>query len=266
MLKFKPLIRCLTKRALVGWPKERARPSYLSSTSHLPRTSCIPLNSGYSWNRGSLGCYSCPWGKATTTVKMSTTPNTGGTSTANASGLTLSSNIAHQKGRRLRHFLLPDGRQVHIALSPEEAESLRKRLGAIRDNEPFDLVINGSPEHIDALKRAHSHHESRRENLKKEHGEAYEIFQDVHNNLDVLSSELQELTDYPIALDANFSKYGYSAHLRAYDDHSNPESSRRTSMSGDGEYEKRDWESERRNGRIMKIYKKVRRLLCLPYP
>jgi hypothetical protein len=43
---------------------------------------------------------------------------------------------------------------VHIALSPEEAESLRQRLEAVRKDEPFDLVLNGSPEHLEALRKA----------------------------------------------------------------------------------------------------------------
>lgn len=73
---------------------------------------------------------------------MSTTPTT------SASG------GHHHRGRRLRNFLLPDGREVHIALSPEEAESLRQRLEAVRKDEPFDLVLNGSPEHLEALRKA----------------------------------------------------------------------------------------------------------------
>jgi HEAT repeat protein len=75
---------------------------------------------------------------------MSTTPTT------SASG----HHHGHHRGRRLRNFLLPDGREVHIALSPEEAESLRQRLEAVRKGEPFDLVLNGSPEHLEALRKA----------------------------------------------------------------------------------------------------------------
>lgn len=61
---------------------------------------------------------------------------------------------------------------MHIALSPEEAASLRRRLEAVQKNdangegEAFDLVINGSPEHLEALRRAHTHHEERRRGLK----------------------------------------------------------------------------------------------------
>ena len=53
-------------------------------------------------------------------------------------------------------------------------------------------------------------------------------------------------------------RYGYSAHLRTYDDSSGPSSSA-SSINGfhDPDHEKKDWEAEKRNGRIMKIYKKV---------
>jgi hypothetical protein len=181
---------------------------------------------------------------------MSSTPTT-------ISGVTLSSGHQH-RARRLRNFVLPDGRKVHIALSPEEADNLRQRLTAIRKDEPFDLVISGSPEHLDALRRAHSHHEERREALRARLGDDYDEFENVRAELDVLGSELHMLTDHAVTLDANFSKYGYSAHLRTYDDHSSPGSSA-SSISGfhDPDHEKKDWEAERRNGRVMKVYKKV---------
>ncbi|KAF4629577.1 hypothetical protein G7Y89_g8568 [Cudoniella acicularis] len=164
----------------------------------------------------------------------------------------------HHRGRRLRNFLLPDGREVHIALSPEEAESLRQRLSAVRKDEPFDLVISGSPEHLEALKKAHSHHESRREALRQKHGDDFDEFENVRSELDALGNELHMLTDNAVALNANFSKYGYSAHLRTYDEGSTSGSSA-SSISGfhDSDYEKKDWEKERRNGKVMKIWKKA---------
>jgi hypothetical protein len=157
----------------------------------------------------------------------------------------------NQRAHRLRNFLLPDGRQVHIAPTPGEAETIRKRLEAINKDEPFDLVVSGSPEHLDALRRAHSHHEQRRQTLKDQHGTAYDEFENVRTELDVIGSELNMLTDHPVALDANFSKYGYSAHLRTFDDES-PSLSRASSMS-------KDWNEEKKNGRVIKIYTKVSR-------
>ena len=169
----------------------------------------------------------------------------------------------HHRGRRLRNFLLPDGRQVHIAPTPEEAEALRKRLEAIHEDQPFDLVVNGSPEHLDALRRAHSHHEQRRQSLRDRHGQAYEEFENVRTELDALGSELTSLTSQSVSLNANFSKYGYSAHLRTYDDDESPPSlSRKSSMMTVGEGGEKDWEEERKNGRAIKIYSKVCLWLC----
>ncbi|KAH8593327.1 bacterial low temperature requirement A protein-domain-containing protein [Bisporella sp. PMI_857] len=182
---------------------------------------------------------------------MSTTPTT-------TSGITLGAESIHghhHRGKRLRHFFLPNGRKVHIALSPEEADSLRQRLAVVPQDTPFDLVISGSPEHLSALKEAHSHHETRRQSLREKHGEAYDEFEHVRAELDALGSELHMLTDHAVSLDANFSKYGYSAHLRTYDDHSTPGSSA-ASLHGDDAHEKKDWSAEKRNGKIMKIYKK----------
>ncbi len=49
----------------------------------------------------------------------------------------------HHRRRRLRNFVLPDGKEVHIALSPEEAESLRQRLSKVRgQDQPFDRMYS----------------------------------------------------------------------------------------------------------------------------
>ncbi len=52
----------------------------------------------------------------------------------------------HNPVRRLRHFFRPDGRRVHIAHSPDEAEKLKRRLSVL--DEEFELVIHGSDEHV----------------------------------------------------------------------------------------------------------------------
>lgn len=132
---------------------------------------------------------------------------------------------------------------------------MRQRLEAIRDAETFDLVINGSSRHIDALRKAHSHVEQQREFLREKHGQDYDEFERVRADLNSLSIDLHMLTDHAVSLDASFSKYGYDAHLRTYDD---PLESNHPSMHGhDGnDHESKDWEAERRNGRIFKLYKK----------
>lgn len=161
----------------------------------------------------------------------------------------------HNRSKRLKSFPLPDGREIHIALSPEEALSMKQRLAAIKDSDTFGLVISGSPEHIEALRKAHSHHEQQRHALREKHGEAYDEIERVREDLDALSTDLHMLTDHAVSLDANFSKYGYDAHLRTYDD---PLESSGSSMHGHNEsdHESKDWEAERRNGRVFKLYKK----------
>lgn len=154
--------------------------------------------------------------------------------------------------------MLPNGRKVHIAPSPEEADLLRRRLSTIEKDQPFDLVINGSPEHLDALRTAHTHRESKRQALKDRHGDAYDEFENVKLELDLLGSELHMLTDHSVALDANFSKYGYSAELRTYDDGSEHTSRASSMYHGPDDHEKKDWAAEKRKGRIMKLYTKVR--------
>ncbi|KAL3427562.1 hypothetical protein PVAG01_01071 [Phlyctema vagabunda] len=96
----------------------------------------------------------------------------------------------HHRGTRLRHFLMPDGKKIHIAPSPEEAATLRQRIDAISIDEPFDLVVNGSPEHLDALRIAHFHHEKKRETLRQVHGETFDEFEHVRSQLDMLGNEL----------------------------------------------------------------------------
>jgi len=71
------------------------------------------------------------------------------------------------------------------------------------------VVINGSPEHLEALRATLSHHEGRREALRKKHGDDFDEFENVRAELDHLGSELHMLTDHAVSLDANFSKYGY---------------------------------------------------------
>ena len=50
--------------------------------------------------------------------------------------------------RKLRQYLRPDGRTVHVAASPEEAETLKKKLSTQLNSEEFDLLIHGTPEHV----------------------------------------------------------------------------------------------------------------------
>ena len=60
-----------------------------------------------------------------------------------------SSSRAHLSASRRFHQLIhPSGRKIHIASSPEEAERLKRTLSGLPDDDGFDIVIHGSPEHV----------------------------------------------------------------------------------------------------------------------
>ena len=64
------------------------------------------------------------------------------------------------------------------------------------------------------IREIHAHNEEKRNALRRTHTDAYAEFEKVHAELNALSAELSALTDKDVALDANFSRYGYSAHIR----------------------------------------------------
>lgn len=129
---------------------------------------------------------------------------------------------------RIRHFLHPNGTRFHIADSPVEAQQLQHRLStATAADEPFSVCISGSPEHIAAVSESQSHHEARRAELSRQHGEVWQQFASVQSELDALSHELGRVTERGVALDGHFDKFGYSARIRSYDD----ERSNRSSAS-----------------------------------
>ena len=65
------------------------------------------------------------------------------------------------------------------------------------------------------MREIHAHHEQKRSELRQKHADIYDEFENVHLQLDLLSKELHMLTEHGVSLDANFSKFGYSAHLSA---------------------------------------------------
>ncbi|CAO2648559.1 Nn.00g078260.m01.CDS01 [Neocucurbitaria sp. VM-36] len=163
----------------------------------------------------------------------------------------------HYSGKRFRQFVRPNGRNVHIASSPEEANLLRKSLSAANEKDDFDLVIHGSPEHntcqrlqIEALRHTHAHHENRHKQLKEQHGEVAHEFERLIRELDALSTELHMISEHAVQLDANFSKYGYSAHLRTK---GGPDS---LHASDESIFDKETWHAERKLGQTMRFYQK----------
>nr|OQO25053.1 hypothetical protein B0A51_07432 [Rachicladosporium sp. CCFEE 5018] len=143
----------------------------------------------------------------------------------------------------IRSFFHPSGKRIHVATDPIEAESLRRRLQAQIPTDPaeeFDILISGTPEHLEAVRHAQTHHEGRRHELSKRHAEIWTQFADVQGELDALSGELGRITEHGVKLDAHFDRFGYSAHIKSYDDASPNESgtttprrsSETTSLSG----------------------------------
>jgi low temperature requirement protein LtrA len=106
---------------------------------------------------------------------------------------------------------------------------------------------------LDAIRELYTHHETRRDILREEHSDIYAEFERVKQKLDSLSTELHMLTEHGVALDANFSKYGYDAHLRTTDADSSV-----SSLFGDHAYShgSRDWAADRRNVEVMKFWRR----------
>lgn len=100
--------------------------------------------------------------------------------------------------RRLKHFVLPNGRRIHIATTPEEQARLLKELTHEDPNQNFDVLIQGTPEAHTVIRELHAHSEARRESLRLEHGDVYEQFEKVKEELDHLSGELNKITDHGV--------------------------------------------------------------------
>ncbi|KAK6384956.1 hypothetical protein LTS17_002519 [Exophiala oligosperma] len=127
----------------------------------------------------------------------------------------------HGHGRRFLEFVHPHtGKTIHVCHSPEHLE--RKRTELLRDNkvEEFDVLLQGSADHLDAIRQLHAHHRSKRDELRERHGDLYTDIETVKSDLDALASELHQITTHAVSLDASFDRYGYSAHLRTKDDES----------------------------------------------
>ena len=125
--------------------------------------------------------------------------------------------------RRPREFLLPSGRRIIVAV-PEDASHLREKhnIPSASDQElQVEVVLHGSPEHRDYLAEAERHHSSRREALRKKHGDVFDEWHATQTELDAAKAELERLKadeQNGGALRDNFTKFGYSAGIRTYED------------------------------------------------
>jgi low temperature requirement protein LtrA len=156
---------------------------------------------------------------------------------------------------RLRHFLHPNGMKIHIANDPEEAAHLRRQLQLIHEDHEFDIYISGTPEHLDALREAQSHHEDRAEELRTQHGEIYDRFAEVHEELDALAHELDRVTAHGVQLDAHFNKFGYDAHIRSYDDDDHSPTGSGASTPRSRRHSEKQSIAERGHGMALKLFK-----------
>ncbi|WPG98080.1 Hypothetical protein R9X50_00086600 [Acrodontium crateriforme] len=186
-------------------------------------------------------------------------------------GLTFADSASHKSGgqatphghhfaartrERLRHFLHPDGRKIHVASSPEEVAVLRAQLEPLHRDQPFDVLISGTPEHLNALREAQTHHEDRRRSLEERHGDVYNQFATVHDELDALSSELDRVTSHGVSLEAHFSRFGYNAHIRSYDDETPTASGSTTPRAPSLHESKKESAAERGFATSLKLIKK----------
>ena len=74
---------------------------------------------------------------------MATNSNEAEDKTAHVTTAAVHESFPHT-GKRVRQFLRPNGRKVHIAQTPEEHERLKKELHPPED---FDIYIHGTEEH-----------------------------------------------------------------------------------------------------------------------
>jgi hypothetical protein len=132
-------------------------------------------------------------------------------------------------GRRFLEFVHPHtGRTLVVCQTPEHLERKRTELLQEKSADEFDVLLQGSAEHLEAIRDLHAHHEAKRDQLREQHGDLYANIEHVRTELDALAAEIHHVTAHAVSLDASFDRYGYSAHLRTTD-----EDSERSSIHSD---------------------------------
>jgi hypothetical protein len=66
------------------------------------------------------------------------------------------SHLHGHTAKRLRQFFSPEGKRIHVAHSPDEADNIRKQSVASSEKADFDVVIHGSPEHVCIIEHSKS--------------------------------------------------------------------------------------------------------------
>ncbi|KAG9037938.1 hypothetical protein FRB95_003331 [Tulasnella sp. JGI-2019a] len=126
----------------------------------------------------------------------------------------------------MRIIQIDDDRTIHIVKSHEEVEQLKRSNSDLSE---FDWHLHGSPGHVESLRKAAQHHARKTELLRARHPETFAELDNVQRDFDHLSKELSKLTDRPVELEANFSRFGYAAHIRTH------EQRRASTEEGEGE-------------------------------
>ncbi|KAJ9604528.1 hypothetical protein H2200_010641 [Cladophialophora chaetospira] len=135
----------------------------------------------------------------------------------------------HNHARRFLEFVHPHtGKTLIICQTPEHLERRRTELLQERSQDEFDVLLQGSAEHLEAIRELHAHHEAQRDRLRDQNGDLYANIEHVKGELDALAAEIHHVTAHAVSLDASFDRYGYSAHLRTTD-----EDSERSSLHSD---------------------------------
>ncbi|GJN84822.1 hypothetical protein PLIIFM63780_008386 [Purpureocillium lilacinum] len=117
--------------------------------------------------------------------------------------------------RRPQEFTLPDGKKVIVSL-PEDIDALRRKYSNNQELQT-EVVIQGSTEHANYLQQSREHHERRKEALRSRHGPAFDEWEDVNDQLNSVTAELERLSNQQSGLGSNFGKFGFDAAMRAYD-------------------------------------------------
>ncbi|KAG9037937.1 hypothetical protein FRB95_003330 [Tulasnella sp. JGI-2019a] len=113
----------------------------------------------------------------------------------------------------MRIIQIDDDRTIHIVRSQEEIEELKRSNTELSE---FDWHLHGSPGHVESLRKATEHRARKTEQLRARHPEIFAELDNIQHDLDHMSKELSKFTDRPVELEANFSRFGYAAHIRTH--------------------------------------------------
>ena len=159
--------------------------------------------------------------------------------------------------QKLKHLIHPDGRKLHVAHTPAEADQLRRNLTQeCRGDEDIHVYLSGTDEHLHALREIQAHHEERCNKLRDQHGEVFDEAEAVILELETLSEELRHVTQRAVQLDPAFAKYGYSKNIRTHGDSPNESSTPSLSSGKTGQQTLEEWHALRFQGQPMKPWRK----------